>query len=1050
MGAMETNEEEGLQLCRKIAKILDETKTSNATHIRKLKDLSSVLSKSPSPSQFTAAFCKALTPLFCIQRRTSSAERVVRFVSTFAGAHASGRDTGCDEFLEELLRFLLVASAAVSKTSRFRACQMISEIIMRLPDDAEVSDDVWDDVIECMMLRARDKASVIRTFAVRALSRFVNDAENSDILNLLLEVLELEQSAEVRKTVLLALPPTNATSLVIVDCTLDVSESVRKAAYCVLANKFPLQSLSIKLRTLILQRGLADRSIIVSKECLKLLRDEWLSKCCNNDPIELLKYLDVETYELVGEAVMDALLKEGSIILDNQSIQEYITSTASENEGFPADSPPNIELMEPEAALYWKTVCRFLQTKAQAKGSDAAVTTGTEAAVYAAEASDSNDLLDRILPATVFDYVALVKAHIDAGANYRFASRQLLLLGAMVDFSDTTCRKIASAFLQNLLHSPLDFETDETGNEVVIGDGLNLGGDKDWADAVTSLAKKVHSGIGEIESAFLVVVEELIRPCRERTADFKQWMHCLAVTGLLLQNAKSFHLLQGQAIQPSELLQSLLLPAAKHVHLDVQRVSIRCLGLFGLLEKKPSEDVAKQLRLSFVRGPAPISAMACKALMDLALWHGPRNVDNALRSGDVSQSEEIKMAFNTVNFLDADDNTDVEFLDLLYAGLDRNDWGEAVESDESEILQAVLGEGLAKILLLSENYTSIPSSLHPLLLGKLIELYFSDETNDLQRLKQCLSVFFEHYPTISANHKKYLSKAFVPVMHSMWPGIFGNGGGSSVVVSNLRKRAIQASRFMLQMMQVPLYVIHNETENTDNGTGSVEDANHSSEPALECSEEGLAVRIATELASFTGKRTPAERSYISALCRILVLIQFRVSEQDTIKLMRRLLNQLTEYVPLEKDVMKELKLMAERLSSLDSQPEEELPQDQANLIFGKLEVEFNLDVEVRAANQQTPGRPRASRQTRPRRRAKDDEEISSEEETLSVPVPVAVAGSSRSQRASKTAALSKLQGVAGRKRAATTARIEEDEEEEEEDESEVTSEDNDDSDDDLF
>ncbi|CAN1122958.1 hypothetical protein LINPERHAP2_LOCUS1596 [Linum perenne] len=305
--------------------------------------------------------------------------------------------------------------------------------------------------------------------------------------------------------------------------------------------------------------------------------------------------------------------------------------------------------------------------------------------------------------------------------------------------------------------------------------------------------------------------------------------------------------------------------------------------------------------------------------------------------------------------------------------------------------------------------------------------------------------------------QKYLSKAFVPVMHSMWPGIFGNGGGSSVVVSNLRKRAIQASRFMLQMMQVPLYVIHNETENTDNGTGSVEDANHSSEPALECSEEGLAVRIATELASFTGKRTPAERSYISALCRILVLIQFRVSEQDTIKLMRRLLNQLTEYVPLEKDVMKELKLMAERLSSLDSQPEEELPQDQANLIFGKLEVEFNLDVEVRAAsagvgstNQQTPGRPRASRQTRPRRRAKDDEEISSEEETLSVPVPVAVAGSSRSQRASKTAALSKLQGVAGRKRAATTARIEEDEEEEEEDESEVTSEDNDDSDDDLF
>lgn len=51
----------------------------------------------------------------------------------------------------------------------------------------------------------------------------------------------------------------------------------------------------------------------------------------------------------------------------------------------------------------------------QAKGSDAAATLGTEAAVYAAEASDKHDLLERILPATVSDYVNLVKTHIDAG-----------------------------------------------------------------------------------------------------------------------------------------------------------------------------------------------------------------------------------------------------------------------------------------------------------------------------------------------------------------------------------------------------------------------------------------------------------------------------------------------------------------------------------------------------------------------------------------------------------------------------------------------------------
>jgi condensin complex subunit 3 len=51
----------------------------------------------------------------------------------------------------------------------------------------------------------------------------------------------------------------------------------------------------------------------------------------------------------------------------------------------------------------------------QIKGSEAATTTGAEAAVYASEASDKNDLLDNILPSTITDYVDLVKAHLSAG-----------------------------------------------------------------------------------------------------------------------------------------------------------------------------------------------------------------------------------------------------------------------------------------------------------------------------------------------------------------------------------------------------------------------------------------------------------------------------------------------------------------------------------------------------------------------------------------------------------------------------------------------------------
>ncbi|CBI18341.3 unnamed protein product, partial [Vitis vinifera] len=248
---------------------------------------------------------------------------------------------------------------------------MISEIIMRLPDDAEVSNELWDEVIECMKLRVGDKVPLVRALAVRALARFANDSENSDILDLFLEALPLEHNAEVRKMIVLSLPPSNATSVAIFDHTLDVSEVVRKAAYYILANKFPLQSLSIKVRTIILQRGHTDCSAAVTKECLKLLKDEWLVKCCNGDPIELLKYLDVETYELVGESVMEALLKAGAVQLqDDQSIRQFIVSTSNEIEGESGHCILRIQLMEAEVALYWKTVCRNLQMKAQERGSD--------------------------------------------------------------------------------------------------------------------------------------------------------------------------------------------------------------------------------------------------------------------------------------------------------------------------------------------------------------------------------------------------------------------------------------------------------------------------------------------------------------------------------------------------------------------------------------------------------------------------------------------------------------------------------------------------------
>lgn len=64
------------------------------------------------------------------------------------------------------------------------------------------------------------------------------------------------------------------------------------------------------------------------------MTDEWLNKCCHGNPVELLKYLDVETYERVGEYVMGALLGDSLLKLhDDESIQHYILTSSGGTEG---------------------------------------------------------------------------------------------------------------------------------------------------------------------------------------------------------------------------------------------------------------------------------------------------------------------------------------------------------------------------------------------------------------------------------------------------------------------------------------------------------------------------------------------------------------------------------------------------------------------------------------------------------------------------------------------------------------------------------------------
>ncbi|KAF4401470.1 hypothetical protein G4B88_001664 [Cannabis sativa] len=120
--------------------------------------------------------------------------------------------------------------------------------------------------------------------------------------------------------------------------------------------------------------------------------------------------------------------------------------------------------------------------------------------------------------------------------------------------------------------------------------------------------------------------------------------------------------------------------------------------------------------------------------------------------------------------------------------------------------------------------------------------------------------------------------------------------------------------------------------------------------------------------------------------------------------MRRILGTVTTSVSTtDRDLIKELKRMADHLSEVDRNvDDEQLPtQDQANLIFGRLEVYFNLDPTISDKTIQSPI-PRSTKPKRGKRQVRQQETSSSSEEEEEERSPTSIVPVNRqSERATR-------------------------------------------------
>ena len=262
--------------------------------------------KAASPDTFEDEFFACLACVLEVYKREPAAERIVEFVVQFATA--SSEDDAYDEaFMQSLCMRLLRLAHAKDKAVRFRVAQLVCRMLNSMAEDAEVSDELFEAVEDAMVVRCRDKVPLVRAWALRALFRLQNPLDASDEITVeLLRLMATDGSKEVRMAAISTVAPSKHSIKAILARTRDVSEEVRLHALGVLAGKVEVRWLSISQRASLLQTGLQDRQPKVRESCAALLVGSWLRKL-DNQPLQLLKALDVATYPEAADLALEAL-----------------------------------------------------------------------------------------------------------------------------------------------------------------------------------------------------------------------------------------------------------------------------------------------------------------------------------------------------------------------------------------------------------------------------------------------------------------------------------------------------------------------------------------------------------------------------------------------------------------------------------------------------------------------------------------------------------------------------------------------------------------------
>lgn len=743
-----------------------------------------------------------------------------------------------------LIGFLLTWCQSKEYATRWRSCQILGSLVNNVPED--ISDAVAEQVEEITLLLLEDGKPTVRAAAVKTLTRFPQPDEDGDfkgcnVVRALLKVLRHDNSKEVRKAILSAIPSSPVTFKALVERTRDESDDVRRMAYNMLAEKALITDIDMSDLSTLLSRGILDRSAAVSQEAKNLVV-AWFDGC-EGEPLALLHQIDAARNVESAELVVKALLSTERL----DACQ--VASMAAENGvGLRADyGKGEVGLMSPEEALFWRVVCEYLASEASSHGLAAANTGGANATIEAAVAGDRMDAFEALMPDSNADLANIIRLH---RSESKACSQLVLLAARCCDFTDASGRKCIGDVIQQML----------------VSDSL----DDEILESAFELIGKLYTSDEAMTEAAFDVIAELLSSCSmyppdaqtTQECDSGTLLRCLRVVNgfLSLLKSVSHSSLDKMELTWGSIQTNMLTPAASNADLTVRKHAYIALGLYSMIECdtfKCAELTRRLFNTLISMEEAEIVQEALvKTLGDACLLRGPKSIDAMVCKNEVAEQE---------------DEETPTIIDVLLHFV--QEWQDADRHIENALVGTAAIEALVRLAAVNElrstvdqeqgTTTALEDGEMLRVLVKLFIMCFSPCSEASPKARQCLMVFFQRYATMSVTCQQYLATALLPAARS----------AAAEDVAARRKTissgaiAPQVIKFATQLLQLPVL----------NKNGEQEALGH----------EPLAELVMGEILKCIRTRN-VPKQYMSALCKVPGALPMYDAGEETQEIMVRI------------------------------------------------------------------------------------------------------------------------------------------------------------------